>query len=245
MQARRSLPGSSPGTPTRRSLRRAIPSLFTLASLVAAFGAIVLAMEGAIGLAGGLILVAYLLDAVDGALARRMQVVSDFGRQLDSLVDLVSFGIAPAILLYRHLSDVGAWPAMAWSACALFVCTGAFRLARFNLMPAKTTFGESLGLTISTSGATLTLITLVNDAYANSLIHATMLILLCLGLATLMASRIRYPALATVLQRRHMSIALLSLAALMALRLSPPVAGLSLTGGYVSFGLIRALVQRG
>ncbi len=238
MQARRSSPS------WLQRFHRIIPSLVTLTGLAAAFSAIILAMDGAIGLAGACILVGYLLDAIDGALARRLGVVTDFGKHLDSLVDLVTFGVAPAIVLYRHLGDMGAVAVVAWLACTLFVCSGAYRLARFNLLPPKTDDSESLGLTISTSGATLTLIALVNSAYGDSLISALPLIVVCLVLAGLMASRIRYPALAVVLRRRRMSFVILGLATIMALQLPPPVAGLSLTGGYVSFGVIRALVQR-
>jgi CDP-diacylglycerol--serine O-phosphatidyltransferase len=85
-------------------------------------------------LCGALILLAMLFDAVDGQLARITRGVSDFGAQLDSLCDLVSFGLAPAILLvkmcpeftYLHRDAV-------WSVAALFACCAALRLARFNV----------------------------------------------------------------------------------------------------------------
>jgi CDP-diacylglycerol---serine O-phosphatidyltransferase len=85
-------------------------------------------------LCGALILLAMLFDAIDGQVARITRGVSDFGAQLDSLCDLVSFGLAPAILLvklcpqftYRHSDAI-------WSVAALFACCAALRLARFNV----------------------------------------------------------------------------------------------------------------
>lgn len=245
MRARRSLHGWSQ---IRRLYSpahlRAIPSLITFLSLTAAFTSIVLTMHDMVTLAAVCILLSYLLDAFDGALARRLHLTSDFGRQLDSLADVVAFGVAPTLLLYHRLDSMNIYPVAAWAVCALFVCGGAFRLARFNLLPTKTTFGDSMGLTISTSGATLTLAVLVCRAHGQTPTSAVGLMPLAAMLAGLMMSRIRFPALAAVLRRRRMSVAILSVAAVTALRLSPPLAGLGLTGGYISFGLIRAIVQR-
>lgn len=226
------------------ALLRATPSVITFLSLTSAFTAIVLVMEGRATWAAACILVSYLLDAFDGALARRMRLTSDFGLQLDSLADVVAFGVAPTLLLYHTLDNTGIPPLAAWAVSVLFVCGGAFRLARFNLLPTKTTFGDSMGLTISTAGATLTLAVQVCRAHGQTLGTAGGLMLMAVALALLMVSRIRFPALASVLRRRRVSVAILSVAALTALRLSPPLAGLGLTGGYISFGLIRAIVQR-
>src|SRR5262245_37325712 len=84
-------------------------------------------------LAGALILLAMLFDAVDGQVARITRVTSDFGAQLDSLCDLVSFGLAPAILLVKMCPQFTNLHGEAiWTIAALFVCCAALRLARFN-----------------------------------------------------------------------------------------------------------------
>jgi CDP-diacylglycerol---serine O-phosphatidyltransferase len=85
-------------------------------------------------LCGALILLAMLFDAVDGQLARITRGVSDFGAQLDSLCDLVSFGLAPAILLVKMCPQFTYWHRDAiWSVAAVFACCAALRLARFNV----------------------------------------------------------------------------------------------------------------
>jgi CDP-diacylglycerol--serine O-phosphatidyltransferase len=85
-------------------------------------------------LCGALILLAMLFDAIDGQVARITRGVSDFGAQLDSLCDLVSFGLAPAILLVKMCPQFTNLHSEAiWSVAALFACCAALRLARFNV----------------------------------------------------------------------------------------------------------------
>lgn len=85
-------------------------------------------------LSGALILLAMLFDAVDGQLARITRATSDFGAQLDSLCDLVSFGLAPAILLVKMCPQFSYWHRDAiWCIAAVFACCAALRLARFNV----------------------------------------------------------------------------------------------------------------
>jgi CDP-diacylglycerol---serine O-phosphatidyltransferase len=85
-------------------------------------------------LSGALILLAMLFDAIDGQVARITRAVSDFGAQLDSLCDLVSFGLAPAILLVKMCPQFSYWHRDAiWCIAAAFACCAALRLARFNV----------------------------------------------------------------------------------------------------------------
>lgn len=120
-----------------------LPTLVTLGSLFCGFGAIVLATmmkEGAdqvgrIETAAWLILAAMVFDALDGRVARMTRQTSDFGAQLDSLCDSVSFGVAPAALamavLSRFFQD---WTVrLVWVACAIYLVCAVLRLARFTL----------------------------------------------------------------------------------------------------------------
>jgi CDP-diacylglycerol--serine O-phosphatidyltransferase len=108
-----------------------LPNLFTTASLFFGFYAIVFSMRGDFSRAAIAILVAAVLDALDGRIARITRTVSKFGAEYDSLADLVAFGVAPAILSYTwSLSPFGRW---GWLASFLFVVCGALRLARFNI----------------------------------------------------------------------------------------------------------------
>lgn len=107
-------------------------SVVTSGNLVAGFLALVLAAQGEFGWAAALVGVAATCDSVDGIVARRQRCESVFGSRLDSLADLVSFGAAPALILYGGPLDGIAVAGM--GACLAFVLSGAWRLARFSLL---------------------------------------------------------------------------------------------------------------
>src|SRR3989304_1967401 len=115
------------------NIRRSLPSLISFTTLSCGVTSAALSIEGRLAPAGALILAGYLLDAVDGEVARRLKHTSEFGIQLDSLVDIVHFGGATAILLSQHLraEGLGGWPA--WVLALTFMIAGAYRLARVNL----------------------------------------------------------------------------------------------------------------
>lgn len=107
-----------------------LPSLFTTASLFAGFYAIVQAMNGNFEHAPLAIFVAMLLDALDGRVARLTHTESEFGFHYDSLVDMVSFGLAPALVMYEWaLSGMGK---LGWLAAFVYAAGAGLRLARFN-----------------------------------------------------------------------------------------------------------------
>lgn len=122
---------SSPaGKPPRKGIY-VLPSLFTTASLFAGFYAIVQAMNGFFEQACMAIFVAMLLDALDGRVARLTHTESDFGTQYDSLVDMVSFGLAPALIMYEWaLTGLGN---LGWLAAFIYAAGAGLRLARFNV----------------------------------------------------------------------------------------------------------------
>jgi CDP-diacylglycerol--serine O-phosphatidyltransferase len=107
-----------------------LPNLFTTANLFAGFYAIVAAMSGRFEAAAVAIFIAMIMDGVDGRVARMTNTQSDFGKEYDSLVDMVSFGLAPALVMYKFaLQPLGK---LGWLAAFLFVAAAALRLARFN-----------------------------------------------------------------------------------------------------------------
>lgn len=107
-----------------------LPNLFTTASLFAGFYAIVQAMNGAFDLAAVAIFVAMILDSLDGRVARLTRTQSEFGAEFDSLSDMVSFGAAPALIMYEWaLKDMGR---LGWIAAFTYCAAAALRLARFN-----------------------------------------------------------------------------------------------------------------
>ncbi|MDZ7748495.1 MAG: CDP-diacylglycerol--serine O-phosphatidyltransferase [Halofilum sp. (in: g-proteobacteria)] len=114
-----------------------LPSLFTTAALFAGFYAIIEALKHDFTTAAIAILVAMVLDGLDGRVARMTRTQSDFGAEYDSLSDMVSFGVAPALIVYEwSLSNVGEfvtqWSKLGWLAAFLYAACAALRLARFN-----------------------------------------------------------------------------------------------------------------
>ncbi|WP_204164580.1 CDP-diacylglycerol--serine O-phosphatidyltransferase [Nocardioides daejeonensis] len=114
----------------REQLRVTAPSLFTTANMACGFSSVLLATNGHFQFAAVLIAVAIIMDIADGAVARLVGATSPFGVQLDSLADLVSFGLAPAFLVYTWV--LPEWPVVAWVAAFLWLACAGFRLARFN-----------------------------------------------------------------------------------------------------------------
>ncbi|MGA1695673.1 MAG: CDP-diacylglycerol--serine O-phosphatidyltransferase [Arenicellales bacterium] len=107
-----------------------LPNLFTTASLFAAFYSIIQATIGNFENASIAIIVAAILDTLDGRVARLTNTASDFGKEYDSLVDLISFGLAPALIMFEW--GLGAIGKSGWLVAFLYVATTALRLARFN-----------------------------------------------------------------------------------------------------------------
>ncbi|MEW5786560.1 MAG: CDP-diacylglycerol--serine O-phosphatidyltransferase [Pseudomonadota bacterium] len=123
--------GDVPAKPTRRGIYL-LPNLFTTGALFAGFFAIVQAMNGRFEMAAVAIFVAMVLDGLDGRVARLTNTQSAFGAEYDSLSDMVSFGVAPALVMYSFaLQDLGK---LGWVAAFVFCAGAALRLARFNTM---------------------------------------------------------------------------------------------------------------
>ena len=114
-----------------------LPNLITTAALFAGFYAVVAAMDGNFQKAAIAIFVALVLDGLDGRVARLTSTQSDFGKEFDSLADMVSFGLAPALIVYQWgienlASHIWFWERLGWLAAFFFAVAAAMRLARFN-----------------------------------------------------------------------------------------------------------------
>lgn len=114
----------------RERFRVTAPSMFTAANMACGFSAVPLAFNDHSHWAAILMTVAIVMDIADGAVARLVGATSPFGVQLDSLADLISFGLAPAVLVYTWV--LPEWPVVAWAAAYFWLACAAFRLARFN-----------------------------------------------------------------------------------------------------------------
>ena len=118
-----------------------LPNMVTLASVFCGFNAILILAQATVssdtaGRAAVLLLFAMLFDLLDGRVARLTRTQSSFGLQLDSLADVISFGVAPALLIYK--SALNRYPIAGLLASFLFVACGVIRLARFNVLSSNT-----------------------------------------------------------------------------------------------------------
>jgi CDP-diacylglycerol--serine O-phosphatidyltransferase len=190
-----------------------LPNLFTAANLFCGFVALtkIVGVDigeaanpgyGQIKLALGFILLACIFDLFDGRIARMAGVESPFGREFDSLADLVSFGVAPAFLVHRVvLRDVfHSHPQLGWFISSAYLLAGAFRLARFNCLAAMAGTGggkEFLGFPIPAAAGlvaslTMLMIHLDERGYAPSQWKYALPVVL-LFLSAMMVSTVKYP----------------------------------------------------
>ncbi len=178
----------------QRRLRRGIyllPTLFTTGNLVCGFTAIVMSFRGDIGRAGIFIIFAGVLDLLDGRIARMTGTTSEFGSEFDSLADIVSFGIAPAMLAYAWVLEP--FGRVGWLVAFLFVICAAMRLARYNIQAHTGERRHFVGLSSPVAAGSLAAVAFAfptKPAVDSSM--ALPLLLLVATLALLMVSRFRY-----------------------------------------------------
>lgn len=119
-------------TRERLSLIQLVPNLVTILGMCAGLSAIRYTFDGRFELAAGLIIVAALMDGMDGLLARKLNAASSFGAELDSFADFVSFGVAPGVLVFGY-ALAGEMAGLGWVFVLVFAVCACLRLARFNL----------------------------------------------------------------------------------------------------------------
>lgn len=164
----------------------------TFTNLGCGFAVLLLLHEGQVNLAVSLMFLATVLDFFDGALARMAGHSSAFGKELDSLADLVSFGVAPAFLVYQALNAPSSLAAGLVSLA--FVVAGAWRLALFNVTESGRDFR---GMPITVAGGLMAAI--AHQAYLGGNWPWPVLALFCVGLAGLMVCRVKFVKLSRVL----------------------------------------------
>ncbi|MBU1152676.1 CDP-diacylglycerol--serine O-phosphatidyltransferase, partial [bacterium] len=168
-----------------------LPNLFTTGNLCCGFLSILFVFRGEILTACGLILIANLFDILDGKIARLTKSTTSFGVQFDSLSDLVSFGIAPATLVYAYLFQ-HAYHRLALIIFCLYVACGALRLARFNVQVKSSTEKKYFtGLPIPAAGSLIASFILVVSSY-QLVIPKVPLMIAIIVLSYLMISTIAY-----------------------------------------------------
>lgn len=201
------------GSRRTRKLRRTVyllPSLFTVGNLFAGFYAIVATLNGHYQSAAIAIGIAVVLDGLDGTVARLANASSDFGVQFDSLADVISFGVAPAVLIYAWgLSEFGNF---ARFSAFLFLMCGATRLARFNIQVQDLKHFAGLPIPAGAAFVAATVHFFVDPPQA--VFWKVYLVVMTYLIALLMVSTIRYPSLKQLNLRRgksHLNVLMLAL----------------------------------
>lgn len=184
-------------------LRYTIPNSFTAISLLLGIGSIVTGQLGDLELAGWMIVWCGLLDVLDGLAARLLKATSDFGAEFDSMADLVSFGVAPGMLVLQAGIEFGGYELFSgpfWVllvSVGVFVLSGAMRLARFNIMSEQPVYGWFTGIPITAAGGALLSSTVILMVRYPEIAHAmplhAYLPVIMFVLALGMISTIRFP----------------------------------------------------
>jgi len=223
-----------------------LPNLFTTGGLFAGFFAIIASMNGSFEKAAIAITVASILDVLDGAVARLTKTQSEFGAQYDSLHDLVSFGVAPAVLLYSwSLSSLGK---LGWMAAFVYVACAALRLARFNSQNQNEDKKYFTGLGSPASALLVVgfIWTFVEQQDAADTFLAIVSLVVCLWGALLMVSNFKFvsPKQIDVQGRVPFVMILMAVFGLAFFFTNPPVVMLLVASVYSFSGPVMTLLKR-
>ncbi|WMS88366.1 CDP-diacylglycerol--serine O-phosphatidyltransferase [Pleionea litopenaei] len=222
-----------------------LPNLLTTAGLFAGFYAVVASMKGQFEPAAIAIFIAMIMDGLDGRVARMTGTQSDFGAEYDSMADIVSFGIAPALVTYNWaLADQGK---LGWLAAFVFVAGGALRLARFNTQIGIADKKYFQGLAIPSAAAILAgMVWLGVDLSVDGKVYGFWISIVTILLGLAMVSNLRYYSFKEVNWRGKVPfIAVLVIVLVFVLiAYQPPVVLFTVFGGYALSGPIMTLWQK-
>ncbi len=224
-----------------------LPNLLTTACLFSGFYAVIAAIDGNFERAGIAIFVAMLFDGLDGRVARLTGTDTQFGKEFDSMADMVSFGLAPAIVCYQwgmaRIVEYGtAWGRFGWVAAFFYVASAAMRLARFNARAATADKRYFEGLPSPSAAAIVAaFVWLAHKYQIEGLAGLTLAFVVTASAGALMVSRFSYPSFKdrAAGERVRYSKLLLVPVVFALIALDPPAVLLALFAG---FGLSAPLV---
>ncbi|MEO5657039.1 MAG: CDP-diacylglycerol--serine O-phosphatidyltransferase [Nitrospiria bacterium] len=225
---------------TRRRGVYLLPNLFTTGNLLSGFYAVIAVFNADYVLAAIAILVATIFDTLDGRVARLTKTTSKFGVEYDSLADLVSFGVAPGLLIYSWaLTNYGR---IGWVAAFLFVACGALRLARFNVQVGTVEGRYFVGLPIPAAAGVIASTVLLDDHILRlgAEMKPLLIVVMTYILAFLMVSNIRYWSLKgmDLRHRRPFQVLVGAVLVLMVVTAAPQVMLFALFALYAASGIV-------
>lgn len=221
-----------------------LPNLFTTANLFCGFFAVIRAIEGDYTSSAWAILFAGIFDFLDGRIARLTRTQSEFGLAYDSLVDLASFGLAPAILMFTwslfHFGRFG------WAACFLFFACGALRLARFNVQASDVEKKSFQGLPIPAAAYCLaSYVILYHYVAGPGRAESYAIVLLTFLLAGLMVSNIPYRSFKALdrTKKANFFFLVLAVAGVFIIASAPQIMIFVVSLAYIGLGVAESILR--
>lgn len=231
----------------KERLRRGIyvlPNIFTSMNLFFGFFAVIASINGKFVPAAFAIYIAAVFDLLDGKIARATNTTSKFGIEYDSLADLVSFGLAPGLMMYLWaLKPLGRF---GWLAAFLFLACGALRLARFNTQTGKISSNHFVGLPIPAAACMTAATILLWHKFGLAVeSHRLLMLLMLYALAFLMVSNIKYNSFkkAELFHRVNFNMLVAAILVLIFIAAQPSIALFSIGFFYVLSGPFTAIFR--
>lgn len=220
-----------------------LPNLVTVSSTFCGFYAIVASFKANYEYAAWAIFIACIFDGLDGKIARITHSTSKFGTQLDSLSDVISFGVAPGVLIYTWaLQPFGR---IGWVGAFLFVVCGALRLARYNVQAETSEAKHFTGLPIPAAAVTIAAFVLFyEDLWKDREVRTYLIVVLTYVLAFLMVSTVKYHSIKELENsKRSPFLALVgAVLILIVIAMHPTVMLFVVCITYVSWGIVEGVV---
>lgn len=220
-----------------------VPNLVTTANMFCGFFSVISGIQGDYVGAAWAIMAASVFDMLDGRIARMAKATSQFGVEYDSMSDLVSFGVAPGILLY--LWALAPFGRLGWLASFLYVACGALRLARFNVMTTVVPKAYFMGLPSPMAAGTVATFVIFSHVVPLEEYRNTIVLVLTFGMASLMVCTLRFPSFKEFNWRSRASFGYLMIAVLsmILIAIRPEVTLFLLLAAYIVLSLFWNIVR--
>ncbi|HHI02015.1 MAG TPA: CDP-diacylglycerol--serine O-phosphatidyltransferase [candidate division Zixibacteria bacterium] len=222
----------------KHNYRGILPGSFTMGSVVCGFLAILSAFEGELITACWLVILAGFLDGLDGKIARLSGATSRFGIELDSLADFLSFGVAPAVIIYvAKLQMLGKW---GWLIGVVYIMAASYRLARYNLLATTEEKMDFVGLPVPAAAMPLVTYLIFSDYLWGQINYGQYLVSMIILLSALMVSQVPYDSMPDRFNtvKNRIKIAIIIIAAI-AVLINPQLLLFPFFAAYIIFGLVR------
>ena len=230
-----------------------LPNLLTTCCLFSGFYSVVAAIDGNFAIAGAAVFIALLFDGLDGRVARWTRTESSFGKEYDSLADMVAFGVAPAVLVYQwgvvRISEYGhEWRQFGWVIAFFYALCAALRLARFNTHSASGDKRYFQGLPSPSAAATVAAFVWFFAKWREPGLPGLVLAFAVTGYAAaLMVSSFSYLSLKQVdvrMRVKYLYVAFVILPMLLLIRWDPPTMLFAMFISYATYGPVQWLGRK-